>query len=329
MSTNISPWQHSDWLKSVHYWIGTELARENIQVFGEIEQIHIRPWSTVMRVATSSGLFFFKASASYFGYETGLTGYLALTYPDVFPQIYGLDLKRNWLLMRDSGVPLRSFIKADGRIDHWQKVLPLYVGLQKSISDKQQILFQLGVPDRRLSQLPGLFDELLWDEPAMLLGKAEGLQPEEYLRLKNAGREFGDLCNRLAEAGIPESLQHDDFHDANIFLQNGRVIFTDWGECAVAHPFFSLVVILRSVENSLDLSPDADEIETLRGWYLDLWGEYGTTTELRVAASLAERIGYVNRALTWHTLISQLPEELKHQYAQAVPAYLREYLNAG
>ena len=60
MSTIISPWQHSDWLKSVHYWIETELARENIQVFGEIEQTHIRPWSTVLRVVTSDGLFFLK-----------------------------------------------------------------------------------------------------------------------------------------------------------------------------------------------------------------------------------------------------------------------------
>ncbi|MEI7846540.1 MAG: phosphotransferase [Chloroflexota bacterium] len=258
-----------------------------------------------------------------------MTGYLARAYPEVFPQIHALDLQHNWLLMRDSGVSLRSFIKAEGRIDHWQGVLPLYVGLQKNLSDKQQILLQLGVPDRRLSQLPGLFDELLTDEPAMLLGNAEGLNQEEFQRLKLEGREFGDLCALLAEIGIPESLQHYDFHDANIFLQNGRIIFTDWGECAVAHPFFSSVVMLRSVENSLDLCADAEEIETLRGWYLDLWGEYGTTTELRAVASLAERIGYINRALTWHMLISQLPKEIKPEYARAVPAYLKEYLNAG
>ena len=305
------------------------MARENIQVFGEIEQIHIRPWSTVTRVDTSGGLFFFKASAPFFGHETGLTAHMARVYPEMFPQIQALDLKRNWFLMRDSGVPLRNFIMAEGRIDYWQEVLPVYVSLQKNLSDKQQLLLALGVPDRRLNQLPGLFDELLRDEPAMLLGQAEGLSQDEYERLKTGAQDFGELCTRLAVAGIPESLHHDDFHDANIFLQDGRIIFTDWGECAVTHPFFSLVVMMRSVENTLDLSQDAEEIEILRDWYLDLWVEYGTITELRVAASLAERIGYINRALTWHLLISQLPQKLKPEYAQAVPAYLREYLNAG
>ncbi len=328
MSENALPWQQPGWLQLAQAWIRAELARGRIEVLGEIEQPHIRPWSTVLRISTSDGIFFFKATASYFGHETELTVYLARLYPQLTPQVFAFDLNRHWLLMRDSGIPLRTFIKVDKSIARWREVLPLYVGLQKSLIHYQHDMIELGVLDRRLCCLPGLFIELLKDEAAMLLDQPEGLSRDEYRRLKVFGPEFEQMCARLAAFGIPESLHHDDFHDGNIFLQDGRIIFTDWGESAFTHPFFTLVVLLRSVENSLDLQPDAAEVQALRDWYLDLWSDFAPVRELRPFVALAERIGYVNRALTWHMVISQLPEVLKAEYASAVPAYLKEFLNS-
>ena len=48
---------------------------------------------------------------------------------------------------------------------------------------------------------------------------------------------FAELCERLAGYGVPETLHHDDFHDANIFVCGDRYTFADWGESCVAHPF--------------------------------------------------------------------------------------------
>ena len=36
--------------------------------------------------------------------------------------------------------------------------------------------------------------------------------------------EFAAKCDRLASFGIPETLQHDDFHDGNIFIRDGRYL---------------------------------------------------------------------------------------------------------
>ena len=119
----------------------------------------------------------------------------------------------------------------------------------------------------------------------------------------------------------------DDFHDGNVFIQNGRVLFTDWGESAVTHPFFTLVVLLRGASNSLDLEPDAPELAQVRDWYLSQWTNYAPLAELQPVVHLAQRIGLVNRALTWHRVISYLPESLKSEYAMAVPAYLQEFIN--
>jgi aminoglycoside/choline kinase family phosphotransferase len=162
----------------------------------------------------------------------------------------------------------------------------------------------------------------------MLIGQAQGLSSDEYQRLKACGRAFERMCAELACLGIPASLHHDDFHDGNLFLQNGRVRFTDWGESAVTHPFFTLVVLLRGAGNSLELAPEAPELAQLRDWYLGEWADFAPLAELRSVAALAGQVGLVNRALTWHRVISNLPESLKAGYAMAVPAYLQEFINA-
>ena len=327
MTDNSSPWQQPGWLESAHAWIRAELAHQAISLSGEIEQPHIRPWSTVLRVPTDSGTLYFKASAPYFGHETGLTAFLARLRPELTPSLLAVDLTRHWLLMRDSGLPLRTFIKADNSIQRWQEVLPLYVDLQKSLMMRQEELLALGVLDRRLERLPELFERLIADESAMLLDQPEGLTSDEYRRLKICGPQFERMCARLASFGIPETIHHDDFHDGNIFVQDGRIIFTDWGESALTHPFFTLVVMLRGLENTLDLPPDAPEVLNLRDWYLSYWTDYAPLAELQSVVTLAQRIGYVNRALTWQMVISNLPAALKPEYANAVPAYLQEFIN--
>ncbi len=327
MLNSPSDWTDPAWQNAAKIWISERLSRLNIQLYGSIAQHHIRPWSTVMKVDTSIGDVFFKASAATFAHEAALTAYLSDSYQHCSPQLLALDLDRNWLLMRSSGVTLRSLIKTDQSITRWGQVLPRYVELQKRLATHSSSLLKLGVPDRRLKVLPDLFYELLQDKSGLLLGQPDGLSAADYQHIVALQSEFEDLCSQLAGYGIPETLHHDDFHDANIFFQEDRVIFTDWGECAITQPFFSLVVMLRSVENSLGLSPDAPQLDTLRGWYLDGWSEYGTSDELKAAARLSERIGYINRALTWHSVISHLSEELKPEYAAAVPAYLQEFIH--
>jgi hypothetical protein len=49
--------------------------------------------------------------------------------------------------------------------------------------------------------------------------------------------------------------------------------------------------------------------------------------ELRFVVKLAQRIGYVNRALTWKMSLDDMPEELKSKYAMAVPSYLKDFIN--
>jgi hypothetical protein len=321
-------WEQPGWFDEASAYIRAVLEQHNLRLGGKIEQPHIRSWSTVLTIPTEQGVCYFKASASVFAHEPALTEYLSQFRPKLFPDLLAVDKSRHWMIMRDSGTPLRQFVRGEKSIDRWRDVVPLYVNLQKDLTSHVADLLTLGVTDRRLDKLPALFEELISDEPSMLLNaEDDSLTTTEYARVKESIPEFERMCERLASFGIPETIHHDDFHDANIFLQNGRIIFTDWGESAISHPFFTLVVMMRSVDNSfeMDFCPEADLV---RDMYLEQWTSYAPLAELQSVVKLAQRIGYVNRALTWKMSINLMSDELKSQYAIAVPAYLKDYINA-
>jgi hypothetical protein len=326
MTDSIFPWQQPDWQAEAKAWIRSALGKNDLQLIGEIEQPHIRQWSTVMTVPTSDGTLFFKASSALLDYETVLTDYLARFRPEISPELLGIDFKRHWMLMRDAGTPLRHFIRSEKSIALWRDVLPLYVNLQKDLTNHRTQLLALGVMDRRLAKLPALFEDLIVDKSAMLLDQEESLTSDEYARLKDFGPAFGRMCEKLASFGIPETIHHDDFHDGNIFVRPGKITFTDWGESAVTHPFFTLVVMMRGVDNSIgvDYSPESGLV---RDMYLEQWTSHGSLEELKSIAKLAQRIGHVNRALTWKISLDEMPEELRAEYAIAVPSYLKDFIN--
>lgn len=59
-STNFL-WTQPNWLAEVTLWIEQELHRQGIERRGAIAQPHIRQWSTVLQVPTSTGKIYFKA----------------------------------------------------------------------------------------------------------------------------------------------------------------------------------------------------------------------------------------------------------------------------
>ena len=71
------PWSEPDWFVQADGWIRAELVRQGIGVNGPIEQPHVRPWSTVLRVPTTKGALYFKATAPMLSHEPVLTMALA------------------------------------------------------------------------------------------------------------------------------------------------------------------------------------------------------------------------------------------------------------
>ncbi len=318
----------ANWLEQVAAWVHENLETNGYQATGPFEVQHIRLWSTVLRIPTEHGLVYFKYTSSTFGSETAITHALARWQPDCTPHLLASDTKRRWLLMADGGIRLRTVLQEEGGLEHWHSLLPIYAGMQRNLAGHVPEMLRFGLPDRRLGNLPALYEELLMDKTVLLSPGAASLTEEEYDFLSHYAPEFSRQCEKLADYGIPETLQHDDLHGGNILVQNGRYYFFDWGDSCISHPFFSMVISLRSAAHPLGAEPDDPALYGLTESYLTPWRGFLSDEDLQAAFELAQRIGMVCRALTWYRLVDDLDGTLKEEYSAAVCSWLRMFFNS-
>jgi hypothetical protein len=315
-------WTEPDWLESVHAWIRSQLERLGLEPAGEIEQPHVRPWSTVLRVPTDDGDVWFKANMPTQAFEVAVVETLAARRPDLVPTLLATDLQRGWMLQGDGGTRLREILEETGDFDVWIEILPLYAELQMDVAADRDRLLAAGVPDRLLASLPGQFEEVLADAEAL-----ETLTQDERRRLASLAPRIEAECRELADYGLPETIQHDDLHDGQVFVRDGRFLFFDWGDACVSHPFYTLVVTLAVLAYRLDLDHDAPELDRFRDAYLEPWTRFRPRRELEQAYPLAYRLGVLCRGLTWRSVVAVLPQPLRDDEADAVPERMRMLLD--
>ena len=82
-----STWRDAAWLAGVHAWIDGALTQAGLSRTGEAEQVHVVPWSTVIKVPTSEGPVWFKANAETLRHEAALVERIAARRPDAVPPL--------------------------------------------------------------------------------------------------------------------------------------------------------------------------------------------------------------------------------------------------
>jgi len=323
------PWIQADWLAEATTWIQNRLDEHGVGLTGEIEQPHVRWWSTVLRVPTTEGPLWFKANRAPHVFEAGLLSVLERVIPGHVPELVALDAGRGWLLMRDGGERLRELVHSSRDLHHWEALLPEYAELQLALAPHVDDLLAAGVPDERLARLPTHLAALLDDRDACLVGQDNGLTLDDWHQLRALLTEFTERCARLADFAVSETIQHDDLHDGNVFVRDGRYLFFDWGDSCVAHPFHTLVVTMRALAHRLELPPGGPDVLHLRDAYLEPFAQYGSPAELVEAAELAHFTGTAARALSWYRFLSHREQEFRADDEDAVPYGLRRLLGLG
>jgi hypothetical protein len=306
------PWLRPAWLAEASAWI-----RARVEVTGEIEQPHVRWWSTVLRVPTADGDLFFKAVAPVHRFEAALTARLAELQPGRVTEVVDADPERGWFLMRDAGTRLRELVETRDDLHHWERALPEYARLQIEVAPHADEFLALGVTDERLAVLPERLRELLATRPP-------GLTDEEHRQALAAVPRFEEMCRALADDGLPETIQHDDLHDGQVFVCDGRYLVFDWGDSSVSHPLLSLTVTLRSIAWRLDLEPGGPELRRLRDIYLE---PFGRDPEI---ADIAYRVGTVARGIAWDRMVSaREPEFVDEDDLTALAYGIKLFLAGG
>jgi Phosphotransferase enzyme family len=327
---------------AVGAWVREVAERRGIVPAGEPVQFHAAPWSTVARVPTGAGPLWFKANGPGSAYEPALLDALGRWQPAWVVPPVAVDPGRAWSLSPDGGRTLRAHLGAGSGTPgsgprapgsgsggsgawaaRWADLLGEYGRLQRSLADRVDDMLALGVPDLRPARLPARLDELLAD-PAV----RTGVSADQHERLSRLRPRYADWCAELAAGAVPASVQHDDLHDANVFVSDRGYRFFDWGDASVAHPFGSLLVALRVAAYRFDLPPGDPALHRLREAYLEPWDGAGghTRAELVRLSELAVRVTKVSRALAWRKALLGVPADLVGDYADSVPGWLAELL---
>ncbi|HEY0934062.1 MAG TPA: hypothetical protein VGD91_09990 [Trebonia sp.] len=294
----IPPWQDPAWIAAAEDWITAGCAAAGLTRAGPA-LVRGRMYSVVLRVPVRKGTVWFKASPPASGFEPALIAALADWYPDQFTVPLAVDPGRSWSLTRDGG-PTLAHRQADaGDLRPWRTMLRAYAGLQVSLAGHAGDLLALGLADLRPGSVPAQFEQLLTD-PATerAVAAPDGIGRARYRALRALTPRLREWCAELEDLGLPASLDHADVHPNNIFAAPAAPF--DWGDAAVAHPFASLLVALRTAAEHAGLPPRSPRLADLTEEYLKPWLAAGhPRAAVDRSLILALRIAPLARALTW------------------------------
>ncbi|MFD4540281.1 phosphotransferase [Streptomyces bauhiniae] len=285
----VTPWEQGAWREAVFAWVDAQLARHGMRLSGT-PRVRLRPWSVLMRIPVGRAApVWFKANPPAGVFEGPLTAALARWLPEYVLRPLAVDAGRGWSLLPDGG-PLFREMEATPRA--WEELLSGYARMQRALVPRVGDLGALGVPRLRVSEVPASFDRLRAGNSS--------LNPDQRDRLDALRTRLADWCAELDALGVPDSLDHADLHEGQLFHPGpGRFTYFDWGDAIVSHPFASLrIPAQRAAER---YGPEV--LPRLRDAYLDPWTDLGlSAAELRRAAHLAWRLGALGRARAWTRL---------------------------
>lgn len=222
-------------------WATNFLLSNGYSIEGTPENVLSTPWSQVMRFPTSKGNIFLKQtpSATFLSSEPNIIRILFEQFHASVPEIIASNDDLHCFMMKDAGQPLRDTLKVKFDPELLCKAIKQFGAILRSTEKHVETFLQLGVPDWRLDKLPSLYDAIIEQTDFLI---AEGLTNQELQTLKSLSTQFQENCKLLSEFKIPDTLGYHDFNDKNTLFDplTQKMTFTDWGECAIIHPFFSL-----------------------------------------------------------------------------------------
>ena len=304
-----SPWAQPGWFGKASAWIDEQLEKLKYKRIGSIE--YVRSWSIscVLKVQTTAGTIYFKTACGLplFCDEPVVTTELANLFPQQIPTIISIDRQRHWMLLADFGDSTGSDVLIEVKQDIYRSFAQIQI---ESISHCDRLL-TAGCLDRRLDILQSQVNPLIEDEAAL----AE-LSIAEIEQLHNLAPKLINLCERLADYKIPETLVHGDLHLGNVAICKDRYLIFDWTDSCISHPFFDLYELFFSTDRAKQLCRDR---------YLDRWTQYESKERLLDAWKVAKPLCALHHAVTYQHISHSLEPRAK-QELNALPYFLRKII---
>ncbi len=310
-----APWARPGWFGEACAWIEAQVQHEGWSLSRPIEQLRLWSITCALRMRTSAGDLYFKAVPEMFAREPGLTRALGELFSDCVPEVVAMDAARGWMLLRDFG-GRRLSESADPTA--WEAALRRYARLQIESARDLDHWFALDCLDRRPAQLAMQIDPLLADKDALLLDQPDGLTSADLGTLRGLSDRLKAACAALADLGLPDTLEHGDFHADNINVTERGPVIYDWTDGCVAHPFFSLASFSETAPPEL--------FERVVRAYLDEWATRFRRERVEAAFRLARPLGALHLAVSYQIIRDNTEPGARWELAGALPFWLKVLL---
>lgn len=299
------PWGFAGWSQRARVWIEVQVEAQGWRLTGAIELV--RKWciTCVMKVPTSAGDLYFKAVPPTFAREVGVTRLLAEQQPENIPTIVAAHEEERWLLLHDFG---QAALGESPNAADWERALRDFAALQVQMTGQVDALLACGALDYRPETLPEKLDALLADKT--MLKPDRHMTAEDIERVRRLAPRIKAMIAELDGYDLPATVVHGDFHVWNVAVQGERIIFFDWTDAAVGHPFFDMALVFGSMMQTDAFSKQPETVAQMREVYLQELVLLAPIETLRKALPLGEMVGMVHQAVNYrHLLRSVEPAE--------------------
>lgn len=311
MMESTTSWEHPEWYACASAWIEEQLANVSRDVLAPLEQVRWWGLSRVLRVRTSGGSVYFKASARQplFANEGILLKYLTNVCPDQVPKIIATEPAFRWMLLEDAGPVVSGTASPETRT----VILKTFAELQyASVEHVDQLLATCCV-DRRVQTLIPEIEPLMNDE--LVTSK---LMASEIGELQRKVPDFIEMCSHVSEHAVLPTLIHGDLHSENVIINDGKLVFIDWAEACIAHPFMDAFMIYNE---------DDDAVRNrMRDVYLQVWTDFESMEQLRELWSLCSVVHSIHHAVSYLTILRNTEARWQGELEGTLPFLLRKSL---
>lgn len=284
-----------------------ELRRWVAGVVGEpisLEPVKVRPWATVWRAQTETGVFYAKQNCAGQSFEAALVVALNdLAARHVVP-LAGVDLGRGLFLTPDQGEPL-----GDGTIDDWCRVVAAGGQLQLEVSRYADHLVDAGLTVLAPDDCPAY--------TARRLG--ELTLPAPMPATLDDVERWADQVGAL---GLPLTLCHNDLRGRNVFDRDGELRFFDFADALVTEPLAMLLVPLHVLMHELGCAPEDPRLRRVADAALEVWTEHAPLAELRGVLPAALQLARLARVEAWIRCTAPMTVAERAQWGGAAEAWL-------
>jgi hypothetical protein len=224
-----------------------------------------------------------------------------------------ITAERDWLVTKDAG----HHLSATGDLSHWETAVTKLATFHRHADPSA--FETLGCPFYPFETLANRGEAFLRD---ISLLQNWGMTHGQIAELQQVLPHLLETCSKVKQFGLRECVLHGDAQPMNALVNDANVIWFDWSEGSVAHPFvevgwFLAWTFLPKRELSFRTTPEL------------AWQFWQTCVRARGIddANLTPldvmRLALIHRALVYHQKFYTWPGASQPTRPQYVPYFLR------